>query len=64
MPDLAALLSLLRLALKDRQRLVLENIALRHQLAVYTDHIIPLGERHLLRTVRKYQIYNKESRAH
>ena len=35
MPDLAALLSLLRLALKDRQQLVLENIALRHQLAVY-----------------------------
>ncbi len=35
MPDFAALLSLLRLALKDRQQLVLENIALRHQLAVY-----------------------------
>ena len=35
MPGLATLLSLLRLALKDRQQLVLENIALRHQLAVY-----------------------------
>ena len=35
MPDFAALLSVLRLALKDRQQLVLENIALRHQLAVY-----------------------------
>ncbi len=35
MPDLAALLSLLRLALSDRRQLVLENIALRRQLAVY-----------------------------
>ncbi len=35
MPDLAAILSLLQLALRDRQQIVLENIALRHQLAVY-----------------------------
>ena len=35
MPDPAALLSLLRLALEDRQQLVLENFALRHRLAVY-----------------------------
>lgn len=35
MPDLAALVSLLSLAAKDRSQLVLENIALRHQLAVY-----------------------------
>lgn len=34
MPDLVTLLSFLRLALKDRQQLVLESIALRHQLAV------------------------------
>lgn len=35
MPDLAVLISLLRLASKDRTQLVLENIALRQQLAVY-----------------------------
>jgi hypothetical protein len=35
MPDLAALISLLRLAIRDRTQLVLESIALRHQLAVY-----------------------------
>ncbi len=35
MPDIAALVALLRLATKDRSQLVLENIALRHQLAVY-----------------------------
>ena len=35
MPDLAALVSLLRLASRDRAQLVLENIALRQQLAVY-----------------------------
>ena len=35
MPDLAAVVSLLRLATKDRTQLVLENIALRHQLAIY-----------------------------
>ena len=35
MPDLAALVALLRLATKDRAQLTLENIALRHQLAVY-----------------------------
>jgi len=29
-----------------------------------TDHIIPLSERHLLRTLRKYQVYYNESRAH
>jgi hypothetical protein len=33
MPDIAALVALLRLATKDRAQLVLENIALRHQLA-------------------------------
>ena len=35
MPDLASLISLLQLAMKDRTQLALENIALRHQLAVY-----------------------------
>jgi putative transposase len=35
MPDLPLLLNLLQLATKDRTQLVLENIALRHQLAVY-----------------------------
>lgn len=35
MPDLTALVALLRLASKDRTQLALENIALRHQLAVY-----------------------------
>ena len=35
MPDLAAILSLLQLALRDRQQIVQENIALRHQLVVY-----------------------------
>ncbi|MFT7170029.1 MAG: putative transposase [Paracoccaceae bacterium] len=35
MPDLAVLVALLRLASRDRTRLVLEDIALRHQLAVY-----------------------------
>jgi transposase InsO family protein len=29
-----------------------------------TDHIIPLGEKHLLRTVREYQAYYNESRTH
>jgi high-affinity Fe2+/Pb2+ permease len=35
MPDLAVLVSLLRVALRDRAQLVLENAALRQQLAVY-----------------------------
>ncbi len=35
MPDLALFVTLLGLAAKDRQHLVLENIALRHQLAVH-----------------------------
>ncbi len=35
MPDLALLVNLLQLAIKDRTQLALENIALRHQLAVY-----------------------------
>ena len=35
MPHLAQLVALLRLAAKDRAQLALENIALRHQLAVY-----------------------------
>ncbi len=35
MPDLTTLISLLQLAVKDRTQLALENIALRHQLAVY-----------------------------
>ena len=35
MPDLTALVTLLRLATKDRAQLVPENVALRHQLAVY-----------------------------
>jgi len=35
MPDLALLANLLQLAVKDRTQLALENIALRHQLAVY-----------------------------
>ncbi len=35
MPDLSLLVNLLQLAVKDRTRLVLENIALRHQIAVY-----------------------------
>ena len=35
MPGIAALVVLLRLATKDRMQLVLENIAVRHQLAVY-----------------------------
>ena len=29
-----------------------------------TDHIIPLSEKHLLRTVREYQAYYNESRTH
>ena len=29
-----------------------------------TDHIIPLSETHLLRTVREYQAYYNESRTH
>ncbi len=41
MPDLAALNSLLRLASKDRTQLVLENIALRQQLAVYERSVGP-----------------------
>ena len=35
MPDFASLVTLLQLAVKDRTQLALENIALRHQLAVY-----------------------------
>ena len=35
MPDLSLLVNLLQLAVKDRTQLALENIALRHQLAVY-----------------------------
>ncbi len=35
MPDLPLLVNLLQLAVKDRTQLALENIALRHQLAVY-----------------------------
>jgi len=35
MPDFPLLVNLLQLAVKDRTQLVLENIALRHQLAVY-----------------------------
>ena len=35
MPDLALLVNLLQLAVKDRTQLALENIALRHQLAIY-----------------------------
>ena len=35
MPDLGLLVNLLQLAGKDRTQLALENIALRHQLAVY-----------------------------
>ena len=35
MPDLALLVALLQLAVKDRTQLTLENIALRHQLAAY-----------------------------
>ena len=34
MPQLALLVNLLQLAVKDRTQLALENIALRHQLAV------------------------------
>jgi transposase InsO family protein len=29
-----------------------------------TDHIIPLGEKHLLRTLREYQAYYNESRTY
>ena len=29
-----------------------------------TDHIIPMGERHLLRVLREYQAYYNESRPH
>ena len=35
MPDLALLVNLLQLAVKDRTQLALDNIALRHHLAVY-----------------------------
>ena len=35
MPDFPLLVNLLQLVVKDRTQLVLENIALRHQLAVY-----------------------------
>ena len=35
MPDFALLINLLQLAVKNRTQLALENIALRHQLAVY-----------------------------
>ena len=35
MPDLGLRINLLQLAVKERTQLVLENIALRHQLAVY-----------------------------
>ena len=35
MPDLSLLVNLLQLAVKERTQLALENIALRHQLAVY-----------------------------
>ncbi len=35
MPDLSLLVNLLQLVVKDRAQLALENIALRHQLAVY-----------------------------
>ncbi len=35
MPEFTTLVSLLQLAVKDRTQLALENIALRHQLAVY-----------------------------
>ena len=35
MLDLALLVNLLQLAIKERTQLALENIALRHQLAVY-----------------------------
>ena len=29
-----------------------------------TDHIIPMGEKHLLRALREYQAYFNESRTH
>ncbi|MFT4540939.1 MAG: putative transposase [Planctomycetota bacterium] len=35
MPDIALIVNLLQLVARDRSQLVLENIALRHQLAVY-----------------------------
>ena len=35
MPDLSLLVNVLQLVVKDRTQLALENIALRHQLAVY-----------------------------
>lgn len=35
MPDLSLLVNLLQLVVKDCTQLALENIALRHQLAVY-----------------------------
>lgn len=82
---------LLRLQIEDRQQPMLENAALRHQLAVLkrsvsrpkindsdafaervigtlrrecTDHRIPLGQRHLLRTLRQYVGYYNTSRPH
>ncbi len=39
MPDLALLLSLLQLAVKDRTQLALVNIALRHKLTVCTSAV-------------------------
>ncbi|MEM6673042.1 MAG: hypothetical protein AAF726_09360 [Planctomycetota bacterium] len=45
MPDLATLVSLLPLPGRDRFQLVLENIALRHQLAVYTRSVGPPNTR-------------------
>ncbi len=39
MPDVTALVALLRLATRDRTQLVLENVALRHPLAVYKQSV-------------------------
>ncbi len=106
MPKITDLFTLVRLLIEDRKRLMLQNLALRQQLAdlkryvtrpkiddsdrVFqirsaprspwqncfvervigsirldcTDHVIALGERHLLRLLREYVAYYNESRCH
>ncbi len=61
MPDLSLLVNLLQLVVKDRTQLARLIGSIRRE---RTDHIIPMGEKHLLRALREYQAYFNESRTH
>jgi hypothetical protein len=52
--------------LRSRRDLLLENLALRQQLAAFDllDHVIVLNERHLKRLMNEYLHYYHEDRTH